>query len=69
MKTEAEIRRQIARRFKKYGSIQAFCTQHGLSHSYVSDVLNGRRPPGAKMQRALGIKRVVAYIPVDNDVV
>lgn len=33
----------------------------GVSPSYLSDVLTGRREPGKKMLNALGMKRVVRY--------
>lgn len=32
-----------------------------LSEQYVCDVLKGRREPGRKMLRALGIRRIVSY--------
>lgn len=43
------------------GSQTAFAAQNSLSTGYVSDVLAGRREPGAKILRALGVERRVVY--------
>lgn len=34
-----------------------------LSPQYLHDVISGRRAPGAKILRALKLRRVVAYLP------
>jgi len=44
-----------------YGSQKAFAEKHGLSPSYISDVLQGQREPGAKFLAAVGAERVVCY--------
>ena len=45
------------------GNQAAWAAKHGLSAPYVSDVVNGRREPGAAMLRALRLRRVVHYEP------
>jgi len=44
-----------------YDSQKEFAKRHGLSQSYVSDVLAGKRAPGEKLLAAFGIEKVVAY--------
>lgn len=51
----------LKRRCAKAGGQAAWAKTHDLSPAYVSDVLNGRRGPGAGILRALGVERVVSY--------
>ncbi len=44
------------------GGQQAWAERHGISASYVSDVLNGRRDPGESILRALGLAKVTRYV-------
>ena len=46
------------------GSQRALAKELGVSEAYLSDVINGRRDPGRKILKALGLERVVAYRPV-----
>lgn len=46
------------------GGQSAWAEAHAMSPAYVSDVLNGRREPGAKILAALGLRKVVRYVPV-----
>jgi hypothetical protein len=39
----------------------AWARRHMISASYLSDVLNGHRPPGDAILKALGLERVTAY--------
>lgn len=41
---------------------------NGISPAYVSDVIQGRREPGEKILKALGLKRVVSYVPSKAEV-
>ena len=43
------------------GSQRAWAAAHGLSVSYLSDVLLRRRPPGPAILRALGLRRIETY--------
>jgi hypothetical protein len=38
-----------------------YAANHGISASYLSDVLSGRREPGEKLLKAKGMKRCVYY--------
>lgn len=46
------------------GGQQAWARRHGISPSYVSDVLHARRDPGAAILRALGLAKLVKYVIV-----
>ena len=39
----------------------ALAAELGISPTYLSDVIHGRKEPGAKICEALGLKRVVTY--------
>lgn len=52
----ALIRKQIGD-----GSQLDFARKHGLSPSFVSDVLTGRRDPSKAILDAVGLERVVTY--------
>jgi transcriptional regulator with XRE-family HTH domain len=43
------------------GSQQAFADSIGVSQSHLSDVMRGRREPGAKILRAMGLRRISRY--------
>ena len=49
-----------------YGAKQA-ATNLGISPQYLSDVIAGRRAPGAKILTALGLRRVVTYEPMEAE--
>lgn len=51
----------LSQAVEKAGSQTAFARQHGISLAYVNDVLQGRREPGDKILRALGMERSVTY--------
>ena len=42
------------------GSITAFANRHGIERSYLSHVLNGKRPVGGPLVKALGLRKVYA---------
>jgi len=46
----------------RFGSQQEAAREWGISESYLSDVLNGRRKPGAKFCKALGYERVMMFL-------
>jgi hypothetical protein len=46
---------------KAAGGQTRWAEQHGMSASYIIDVLNSRRDPGTKILSALGVARVVRY--------
>jgi transcriptional regulator with XRE-family HTH domain len=40
---------------------QQFATRLGVSPQYLSDVYNGRRPPGESITSALNVEKAVVY--------
>lgn len=49
------------------GGQSAFAAKAGLSVGYVSDVMNARRDPtSAAMLRALGLRKIVRYAPIER---
>lgn len=54
----AELRAAV----RKAGGMRAWGEAHGVSRSYVRDVLNADRGPGESVLRALGYGRVTRYV-------
>lgn len=48
------------------GNAAAWAKRCGISPSYVSDVLAGRRPPGDKVLSALNVDRIIKYREKDK---
>lgn len=47
------------------GGIDAWCRENDIScNQIVHEMLSGRRPVGGMVGRALGLRRVWAYVPV-----
>lgn len=63
--TESEVIALVRRKVDEAGSMREYARQTGVTVSYVSDLLNGRRAPGPKILGPLGIERVkvVDYRP------
>lgn len=59
--TEDDVIAMLEQEIKKAGSQAAWADNNHISRQYVSDVVNGRRSPGLKVFRALGLFRVVEY--------
>lgn len=59
--TEADILRMLLRECRRAGTQAEWAKAQGLSATYVSDVLKGRRAPGDSILSALGFERVVTY--------
>ena len=54
------VRKMLADQFKA-GTAKEWSKKHSMSAAYVSDVLKGRRDPGAKILKALGLELVKDY--------
>lgn len=48
---------------REAGGQAAWAAANGMSAAYVSDVLNSRREPGPKVLAALGLRKIVRYVP------
>jgi len=60
MKHERVLER-LGREVKEAGSRRKWAIQHGISAQYVGDVLQGKRPPGPLILRALGLERTISF--------
>ncbi len=60
--TAEAVRELLSAEVAQAATAQAWAAALGLSPSYVSDVLNGRREPGDKMLEVLGLQRVTMYL-------
>lgn len=62
--TQFDVFIEIRKACAAAGSQSAWAEANGMSPAYVSDVLNSRREPGAKILAALGLRKIVRYVPV-----
>lgn len=62
--TEEDIVADLRQRVEAAGSMRELARQYGVSVSYVSDCLNGRRAPGPGILGPMGYRRVVQVIYV-----
>lgn len=60
MLTEAQVVKRLDDETKGVG-LREWARRHKVSHTYVWQVLAGNLRPGAKIAKALGVERVVAY--------
>jgi len=62
--TAEKLRDMLRRECERAGSQAAWAKKHGIGPAYISDIISGRREPGAKLLRALGVERMVCYCRV-----
>lgn len=60
--TQDDVRARLSRAIREAGSQRAFATLAGVSPAYVSDVVAGRRAPGASILAALDLVRVERFV-------
>jgi hypothetical protein len=51
----------LKKRCEEAGSQRAFAANNEISPQYITDVLRGKREPGAMILEALGLEKVVFY--------
>lgn len=56
-----DIVKYIRARAAEIGTQKALADKLGISDAYLSDVLNGRKEPGAAILDPLDLERVVTY--------
>lgn len=56
-----EVRRRMLLDIRKLGSQAAYAEMVATSRSMVSMVMSGRKRPGPKVLKAVGLRRVVVY--------
>lgn len=64
--TQSQIVELLRAAVEAAGTQKAFAQQHDVSEQYITDVLRGRREPGAKILAALGYEKVVSYRQIDG---
>ena len=69
--SENELRNLIRSKIGFHNGERVFAQQlaeeYGVSKAYLSDVLNGRRGIADKLAGALGFRRVVTFVPKENE--
>lgn len=61
MITTDEIREKLKEAIAAEGSQTAFANKHDFTLTYLNDMLQGRRPPSAKLLDAAGYEAVTMY--------
>jgi hypothetical protein len=66
--SESEVIDLVWSKVAEAGSMRALARKWGVTPSYVSDLLGGRRSPGPMILNPLGLKRIdiVDYLPKSN---
>lgn len=62
--TEAQVRALLAEHSEAAGSQKILAPVIGVSTTYLSDVINGRRRPGPAVLAYLDLREVVTYEPI-----
>lgn len=57
--TEQEVIQRIREAVKRAGSLRAFAKPHGLTASYIHDVLHKRRAVSERIAAIVGVERIV----------
>ena len=60
--TEADVVAIFRRLVEREGGQNAAARRLGISASYMSDILNGRRAPSAHLLNVFGIERRTVYV-------
>lgn len=56
--TESDVRKLVGERIERAGGVRSLSREWGdVSPNMISDLMNGRRGPGPKMLRHLGLSR------------
>lgn len=65
LRTASDLRWKLRQLAAQYGSQKQLATRLGVSESYLSDVLTGRRMVSATLAEKIGYRYVVGYLQVD----
>jgi predicted transcriptional regulator len=58
MMTESDVAKIVEHEIERAGSVRALGREWGVSPCMISDLRNGRRGPGPKVLRQLGMKKI-----------
>lgn len=64
--TLPEVRTLLQNNADAHGQAKLYAKHIGVSPQYLNDVLRGRREPGKKILKALGLEKVILYRAVRN---
>ena len=56
----------LNRAVESAGSARAWAAHHKISPGYVGDVLASRRQPGRAILRALGLRKIIRFVPISG---
>ena len=59
--TDEQVRKLLDEAVRKAGSQQSAAARLGISDAYLSDLRRGKRAPGPKVLKALGLTRRDSY--------
>lgn len=62
MMTESDVKKLIAKEIARAGTMTALAREWGVSVVTISDIMAGRRGPGPKVLRNLGMIRTVQFV-------
>ena len=63
---ESAVRAMLRRECGAAGGQSAWADLHGISNSYVNDIVMGRRPISKLIAKRLGLKRVILFEALDT---
>jgi hypothetical protein len=63
--TADDVRALLKQKVQGAGSLKAASLDLGIGDAYLSNVLGGRFPPGLKILKKLGLRRVMTYEPIE----
>lgn len=61
--TESDLRKLLFDRVSECSSQRALSFELGITQSYLSDIINGRRSISSEVANRLGYDRVAIYVP------
>jgi hypothetical protein len=64
--SKADVITRLRDACQALGSENAWAKAHGMSQTYVFNVLRGRREPAERILLALGLRRRVIYEPIEG---
>lgn len=57
----ADVQARLQKSVNAAGGQKSWATKHSISPQYVCDVLQGRRLPGNKITKALGLEKALLW--------
>ena len=64
MLTNDEMLERLKVAAERCGSARQLAHRYNVSNTYLSAVMNGEKPVSARLARAMGFERVIAFRPI-----